>query len=195
MLMTCFDQIEDTRVKGRTTYDLKHILLFTVLSLLCQAKGYRDIEVFIDEHFEQLVEMFQLDWEKPPAYTTIRNILLSVLLGELEESFRTHAKKLQTNMEKLTAGKVIKQIAFDGKALCGSVDPSIDKRFIQLVTGFSIEGKFILCHYEVDEKSNEIPAVQTLLKELGLSGYLITADAMNCQKKPLKSLLKQATIS
>lgn len=186
MLLTCFDQIEDTRVKGRTTYALKHILLFTVLSLLCQSKGYRDIGVFMEEHFEQLVEKFQLDWKKPPAFTTIRNILLSVMLGELEESFRAHAKALQINAEKLTEGKVIKQIAFDGKALCGSVDPSIDKRFIQLITAFSVDGKFILCHYEVDEKSNEIPAVQTLLKELGLSGYLLTADAMHCQKKRLK---------
>jgi len=162
-----------------------------VLSLLSQSKGYRDIGVFIDERFEVLAEMFQLNWERAPAYTTIRNILLGISSEELEDSFREHAKKLQINQEKLTNGKAIKQIAFDGKALCGSVDPSIDKRFIQLITAFSVGEKFILCHYEVDEKSNEIPAVQTLLKELGLSGYLITADAMHCQKKRLKSPLKQ----
>ena len=78
------------------------------------------------------------------------------------------------------------QSCFDGKALCGSTDPSIDKRFIQILSGFSLEEKIILCHYEIDEKSNEIPALQKLIEELGLTGILVTADAIHCQKKLLK---------
>jgi predicted transposase YbfD/YdcC len=35
----------------------------------------------------------------------------------------------------------------------------------------------------IDEKSNEIPAVQTLIATLGLSGRVFTLDAMHCQKK------------
>ena len=35
----------------------------------------------------------------------------------------------------------------------------------------------------VDGKSNEIPAVQALLKELDISGCMIVADALNCQKE------------
>jgi len=34
----------------------------------------------------------------------------------------------------------------------------------------------------VDEKSNEIPAVQALIATLGLSGRVFTLDAMHCQK-------------
>lgn len=191
MLITCFDHIIDRRVQGRTEYELNYVLLFTVFSLLSSSKGYRDIGVFMEERFETLSKTFNLSWKNPPAHTTIRNILLGIYPDELEDSFRAHAKELQMNKEKLRQGKAIKQIAFDGKALRGSVDPSIDKRFIQLITAFSVDEKFILCHYEVDEKSNEIPAVQTLIKELGLSGYLITADAMHCQKKRLKSPLKR----
>ena len=37
-------------------------------------------------------------------------------------------------------------------------------------------------HEVVDEKSNEIPAVQTLIATLGLSGRVFTLDAMHCQK-------------
>ena len=39
-----------------------------------------------------------------------------------------------------------------------------------------------LAHFECDEKSNEIPAVQALLRQLGLEQAVLTVDAMHCQK-------------
>ena len=38
----------------------------------------------------------------------------------------------------------------------------------------------------VDDKSNEIPAVQKLLEELDISGCMVVADALNCQKETAK---------
>lgn len=186
MLISCFDTITDNRVTGRTTYDIKHALLFVVLALLSNAKSYRAIAVFIEERRKHLCKFFGVKWKKSPAHNTIRDILHSVTAEELEKSFRSHATQLDSAMAQVKTGKQIKHIAFDGKALCGSIDPSIDKRFIQLLSGFSVEGKIILCHYEIDEKSNEIPALQKLIGELGLKGILITGDAMHCQKKLLK---------
>jgi predicted transposase YbfD/YdcC len=40
----------------------------------------------------------------------------------------------------------------------------------------------VLAHIEIDEKSNEIPAVQKLLGELDVAGHIVTCDAMHCQK-------------
>lgn len=40
-----------------------------------------------------------------------------------------------------------------------------------------------LAQRSTDEKSNEIPAVQELLKELNIKGHIVTADALNCQKQ------------
>lgn len=41
----------------------------------------------------------------------------------------------------------------------------------------------------VEGKSNEIPAVQELLKGLDISGCIIVADALNCQKKTAESVV------
>ena len=186
MLLSCFDSIGDNRVVGRTTYELKYVLLLVVLALLSNAKSYRTIAVFMEERRDKIRKIFGLRWKRRPAHNTLRDILHSISEQELENSFRQHAKQLQSSKAQLKGGKKIRQIAFDGKALCGSVDPSIDKRFIQLLSGFGVEKKIILCHYEIDEKSNEIPAFQKLIVELGLTGYLFTADALHCQKKHLK---------
>jgi len=186
MLKSCFDSIKDKRVQGRTSYDLDYVLLFVILALLSDAKSYRTIAIFIEERLARFKKDFGLSWSRHPAHNTIRDILHGISSKGLENSFRNHAKQLEHDKQKLQKGKGIRQIAFDGKALCGSVDPSIDKRFIQLLSGFSVNEKIILCHYEIDEKSNEIPAIQHLIEELGLTGVLITADAMHCQKKRLK---------
>jgi len=60
------------------------------------------------------------------------------------------------------------------------------RRTAHVLSAFASGLALILAHVECDEKSNEIPAVQKLIAELGLPGSLLTVDAMHCQKKPSK---------
>ena len=50
------------------------------------------------------------------------------------------------------------------------------------MSAFEADSALVLGHIEVDDKSNEIPAVQRLIGELGLAGCVVTVDAMHCQK-------------
>jgi len=46
----------------------------------------------------------------------------------------------------------------------------------------------LLAHVDIAEKSNEIPAAQTLLAELGVpGGAIVTLDALHCQKNTSRS--------
>ena len=74
-------------------------------------------------------------------------------------------------------------IAFDGKTLKGSFDNFNDAKAKQVLSAFAVDTALVLAHIEIDEKSNEIPAVQKLLRELDLAGHIVTCDAMHCQKK------------
>ena len=73
-------------------------------------------------------------------------------------------------------------LAIDGKTLRGSFDGFRDRAAAHLLGVFATDTA--LAHSEVDEKSNEIPAAQALLAELGLAGRLVTLDALHCQRKP-----------
>ncbi len=52
-----------------------------------------------------------------------------------------------------------------------------------VVSAFVAENQMLLGENAVPEKSNEITAVPRLLQSLGISGSIVTADAMNCQKE------------
>lgn len=71
--------------------------------------------------------------------------------------------------------------AFDGKTLCGSFDQASAKSALHSVSAWSCGLKMCLGLKSVDDKSNEIPAVQQLVDLLDLKGAIATADAMHCQ--------------
>ena len=60
------------------------------MAFLSNAKSYLDISRFIKVHFEVQKEHFDWTWERPPVYTTIRNVILGIDSEGLETSFRAH---------------------------------------------------------------------------------------------------------
>ncbi len=117
--------------------------------------------------------------------------LLVYAPAEVERIFRLHAEILSENAD----CQGVRVVAFDGRTLRGSFDNFADRRATHLVSAFATGSALVLGHLEIDDKSNEIPAVQRLLADLGLAGSVITVDALHCQKKPSNWLPKKAAIS
>lgn len=183
-LHTYFEQIKDNRRKQGQRYQLSCILFFTVLSLLSNASSYRMTEVFIKAHLNTLKKLFHLQWKRAPSYGQLRNILLGTSSVQVEKAFRQYSEKMRT--EAPQSDKKRLYIALDGKTLRGSIDRFEDHKALHQISAFDIEQDIILGHIDVNEKSNEIGAVQTLLQQLNLKGALYTLDAMHCQKKRFK---------
>jgi len=115
---------------------------------------------------------------RSPAYTSVRGILQRLDPAELERAFRRHAEGLDQSC----AAAPSRFIAIDGKTLRQSFDAFADRKAAHVLSAFAVDHQIILAHEVVDEKSNEIPAVQALIATLGLSGRVFTLDAMHCQK-------------
>src|SRR3954447_16186436 len=79
-------------------------------------------------------------------------------------------------------------VAHDGKSLRGSYDTAGDTNMSQFLRAFAGGTRIILGHVAIMVKSNEIPAMQALVRELGLAEVLCTADAMHCQIKTIEAV-------
>ena len=95
----------------------------------------------------------------------------------LEQALRRHAEGLMAKTDDR-----MPVIALGGKTLKGSFDHLNDRKAAQALSAFASEAAILLAHSEIDVKSNEIPAAQRMIAELGLTGVLFTADALHCQK-------------
>ena len=176
MLQSFLFEIKDHRRKQGLRYQQGHVLLFSIMAILSGATSYRKICQFIVSHYVALDELFELNWKRMPAYTTIRDIIQGTSGQELERSFRKHSASLgEKEVDRVFIG-------CDGKVLRGSFDHFNDQKAVQLLSAFATNENIILAHEEIGRKTNEIPMAQILIEKLGLSGCIFTLDALHCQK-------------
>jgi len=136
----------------------------------------RKLHSFIRIRFPLLSHAFPSKMRKAPSYSRMRELLVELNKDDLEAAFRQHAGALFD----LDADYAI---AGDGKTMRHSFDAMDDRNAAQILSLFVAGERIILAHRDIDEKSNEIPAMQALIGELSLEGKLYTADAEHCQKK------------
>ena len=58
-----------------------------------------------------------------------------------------------------------------------------DQRAAQILSIFATNVNLILGHSKIDDKTNEIPVLPELIRELDIGNKIFTMDAMHCQKK------------
>jgi len=178
-LLDVLADVPDPRRAQGQLYKLPHVLLFSILAIVTGCNSYRGVVTFIDVHRRKLNATFGLNWRRAPAHTAVRYILQGLDPAGVEAAFRRHAALLQA--ARATPGQG--SVALDGKTLRGSFDKFNDRAAAQVLSAFATDTALVLAHIDIAEKSNEIPAAQTLLAELGLApGAIVTLDALHCQK-------------
>jgi len=178
-LLDVLADVPDPRRAEGKLYKLPHVLLFSILAIVAGCNSYRGVVTFIDVHRRRLNVAFGLNWRRAPSHTAIRYILQGLDPAGVEAAFRRHAALLQAGRSTPEQGS----IALDGKTLRGSFDKFRDRAAAQVLSAFATDTALVLAHIDIAEKSNEIPAAQTLLAELGVArGAIVTLDALHCQK-------------
>jgi len=174
-------QIPDPRRAQGKKWQLGPVMLATILAILSGATSYRKVHRFIEAHRTRFNAVFGFGWKAAPAYSAVRTILRGLDGVEVERVFRQHAAEL-SGSERGEDMEAMPVVAIDGKTLRHSFDAFNDRKAAHVLSAFAVDDALILGHLEVDEKSNEIPAAQAMIKALALKGRLFTMDAMHCQK-------------
>jgi len=183
-LLDILADVPDPRRAEGKLYKLPYVLLFSILAIVSGSDSYRGVVTFIDTHRRTLNRSFGLKWRRAPSHTSIRYILQGLNPVAVEAVFRRHAALLHAANTKPDAGS----IALDGKTLRGSFDKFHDRTAAQVLSAFATDTKLVLAHLDIDAKSNEIPAAQALLAELGIAeDAIVTLDALHCQKNSSRS--------
>ena len=166
------ENIEDSRTDINKHYDLLDIIFLTMSAILSGAKGWKDIHIFGVAQLEWLREYREFANGIPTRHS-IGRIIRGVKAESLLECFEQWVKMIRVEGER-------EQIAFDGKVIRGSGNGS-SLNPLQLMSAMVVDSGLILYQQEVSDKTNEIPVMQSMLRQLSVKGAIITADAMHCQ--------------
>jgi hypothetical protein len=178
-LLGLLAEVPDPRRGQGQLYRLPDALLYSILAIVTGCNSYRGIVTFIDVHRHRLNAAFGLKWRRAPAHTAVRYILQGLDPAAVETIFRRLAALLQAARATPRQGS----IALDGKTLRGSLDNFHDRAAAQVLSAFATDTALVLAHVDIAETSNDIPAAQTLLAELGVPADKFgTLDARHCQE-------------
>lgn len=159
--------------KGNLRHKLEDILIIGLCTVISNGEDYEDMEIFGQRREDWLREVLKLELPNGiPASITFERVYEALNPQEV-------SKYLNECIEVKRVEREV--VPVDGKTLKGSKNG--EKSALHVVNVWASETGITLAQIAVDEKANEITAVPEVLDMVEISGDIVTADALNCQKE------------
>lgn len=175
---------------GITEYDgyfcrIPEIITIMIIGCMCGLKNVRQIHQWAsnDRVSEFLKEEFGIG--HVPCYYWILCMLQMIKTTKLNQCFVKWVYSFMPEKSKNLA------ISLDGKTIRSTNRIEKIENPLHIISVQVSEPGLTLAQRSTDDKSNEISAVQELLKELNIKGHIVVADALNCQKETAKIIVNQ----
>ena len=184
-----FKDITDGRKPQGKLHQLNDILFLCLVALVSGAEDVEEIVLFGKERIKWLRRYLPYNNGIPSSDTILRT------LGLLKEK---HLKLLLTKWVKLIEkDKGVNSekgvISLDGKKLKGMSSKlnSNSSNAIYMVNAWSTELGLCLGSEKVDEKTNEITAIPSILETIDIKDKIVTVDALNTQVHIAEKVLEE----
>ena len=168
------EEISEQARRQARAYSLPVMMYLSVIALLMGAKNPLEIHKWMEANAkrEEIKKLLGVENFKVPKRSRVYDFFNMIDNSELEVAFRRWIRTFIEIPEHAV-------VAVDGKVLRGS--GTKEKSAISVLSAVLAESKLIIAHKEIAEKSNEIPALQTLIGELD-GTFCYGFDALNTQK-------------
>ncbi len=176
-----FSELEESRQDEKILYPLDEILFLVLSAVLACAESWQDVVDYGNEKLFLLKKYFPYV-HGIPFKSTICTVLGMVEKRKFEFWFTNWADSLAS----VIPGELI---AIDGKTLRGSKKNT--EKASHVLNAFATKRGLVLAQRSVDDKTNEIPEIPKLLDILNIEGAVVSADALNCQKKIAEKVIEK----
>jgi len=170
----CFANVPDPRREHMRLHNLWDIIAITILAVIAGADSWVEVAGYGVSKLDWLGTFLELR-NGIPSHDTFNRVFALLNPTALQEGFLNWVETIAQT----TVGRLV---AIDGKTARHSFDKAAGKGALHLVSAWASENRLLLGQQAVDGKSNEITAIPELIKNLEISGAIVTIDAMGCQK-------------
>ncbi len=184
-LFECLGEVPEFRKARGRRHPLETVLTIAVAARLAGCRGVTAFARFAallpQERPEAAGAFFSPSRQRhtAPSITTFHNILADLPPDTLDEAIG------RWTAQRAGAGT---PLAMDGKDVRGASRQTEDGRRMTVAAAGHGTG-LVLRQVEVEDKSNEIPAVRALSGSLDVTGRVVTVDAMHARHVTARSLL------
>lgn len=179
--------LKDSRNKNMISFKMWDVIICIILASFADCDDWEEIHEFVVSNYKWLKSFLQMTGgiPKPNSYERILSLVDSNELNKiLFDFFKTLTKKLNPE---------IKLRNFDGRTNNGSKRNKTilnDKKApLCCLNCYDNEYAYCIETVPINEKSNEIPTIETLINGMNLKGIIATWDALNTQTKNVKAVI------
>lgn len=179
--------LKDTRCKSKIIFKLWDVIMCVILASFAQNDTWEEIHSFVSDNYAWFKSFLQMTGGIPRAssFERIMSLVdkdeLNNILFDFFQSI-TFAHSPQTELYN-----------FDGRVNNGSKTKSTiysdAKTPLNCLNVYSNKYGYCIYTTAIDEKTNEIPTIEQLVKGLNLKGIIATWDALNSQTKNVKAVI------
>ena len=164
-------------------FKLKDTIKVLFLGLFCGQQTLLDIDCWAKSPQVRDVLLTRFGIWKLPCYSHFTNLVARIKADELNKMFIEIFGELVSSVR-------LKTIAIDGKTVCSTANMKGRQSALHIASAYVAELRITIGQLAVEDKKNEISAVQELIKILDVSDAMVVMDALNCQKKTAKLVLE-----
>jgi hypothetical protein len=179
-LIDLLKTITDPRKRRGVRHPLVCILAIATCACLAGARSFEAIAQWAEELSPEALKRLGCKRSRPPSEKCFRLTLQRLDAAEFDRRLSSWLVRHNILADK--------GIALDGKTVRGAHDG--DKAAPHLFAAVLHREGIIVAQQQVGEKTNEIPCVKPLLKDLDIEGAVVTADAMHTQKETARFLVE-----
>lgn len=181
-LIDVLGAVKDPRKPRGTRHKSSSILALSTGATLSGARSFQAIWEWGNDLSEKALRALGFRRGKPPSESAIRRLLQKVDAEEVDQKVGSWLLSQQPTL----SGK---GIAIDGKTLRGGYDG--EQKAPHLISAVLHNEGIVLAQKSVGEKTNEIPMLQPLLKDVDITGAVVTTDAMHTQTKSARFIVEE----
>lgn len=193
-----FEQLPDPRARRGRRYQWATLLALICAALLSGQQQGAAIAQWVQEHAPEWQAWAPTPHGRIPSAATVRRTLRLLDPQALDQALSQWAMR-QCPCEEGARGTArnppvatdhtrLHAVAVDGKAVRGAQTHGTPLHLVSMVTHTQA---ITLAQRVVAAKSNEIPAVQHLLGERDLRGWVVTLDALHTQRETAALIRRQ----
>lgn len=177
-----FSGLPDPRCRRGRRHELSELVIIAILAVICCTDNWQEVAQFARAKRKWLKTFLELP-HGIPSHDTFGRVFAAISPEAFEQCFLAWIAALA----KVRPGELI---AIDGKTLRRSFNRASGKAAIHMISAWSSANGLVFGQLATQAKSNEITAIPKLLELLDIRGAVVSIDAMGCQRKIARKIVK-----
>lgn len=180
-----FGRVKDPRVLGKVKHELEDVLRIALIGVLSSCEDFDEISDLIEDHAQEFKAMgFLRLTNGVPSGDTIRRVVEAVNPDQMRASLSISRERIVSSLKGC-------HVIVDGKKLRGENPKSTGCKGLYILNAMVSEYEICIAEERVDDKTNELTNLPSVIASLFIVGALVSIDAMGTHRNIARQIIMQ----